>query len=280
MKITQLAIYPVKSLRGITLEQATLQTRGLALDRHWMVIDAVNRFVTQRQIVEMARITVGLDADSLVLEHPSVDPLSVSLEGRDRPLLEVTVWQDRCQALDEGQDAARWLSRVLGGAYRLVRFPSTERRDVEPDFLHGESAHTAFADGYPFLVASETSLAELNRMLAGKALDAVPMSRFRPSIVVDGAAAFAEDGWATLASLDETIRLGLRKPCKRCKITTIDQQTGEIHVPGEPLRTLVEMNTRSDLQGGFFGLNATLLAGEGGVLRVGDALMPETAASV
>lgn len=106
------------------------------------------------------------------------------------------------------------------------------------------------------------------------------MSRFRPSIVVDGAAAFAEDGWATLASLDETIRLGLRKPCKRCKITTIDQQTGEILVPGEPLRTLVEMNTRSDLQGGFFGLNATLLAGEGGVLRVGDSLVPETAASV
>lgn len=273
MKITQLAIYPVKSLRGITLDQATLHARGLAFDRHWMVIDADNRFVTQRQVAEMARVTVDLNDDLLVLEHPSANPLAVSLESLDRPQLEVVVWQDRCQALDEGQVAARWLSRVLDGAYRLVRFPSTERRDVEPDFLCGESAHTAFADGYPFLVASESSLAELNRILAGKGLDAVPMSRFRPSIVVDGEAPFAEDTWATLASLDETTRLGLRKPCKRCKITTIDQQTGKIVVPGEPLRTLVEMNTRRDLQGGFFGQNATLLAGEGSMLRVGDSLM-------
>ncbi|HSP59175.1 MAG TPA: MOSC N-terminal beta barrel domain-containing protein [Halomonas sp.] len=274
MKITQLAIYPVKSLRGITLDQATLHTRGLALDRHWMVIDADNRFVTQRQVVEMARVTVGLNGDFLVLKHPSADPLSVSLENHERPLLEVAVWQDRCQALDEGQVAARWLSRVLGGAYRLVRFPSTARRDVEPDYLRGESAHTAFADGYPFLVASESSLAELNRVLARKGLDAVPMSRFRPTIVVDGEAPFAEDSWATLASQDETTRLGLRKPCKRCKITTIDQQSGEILVPGEPLRTLVEMNTCSDLQGGYFGQNATLLAGEDRVLRVGDSLVP------
>ena len=156
MQITQLAIYPVKSLGGITLDQATLHTRGLVLDRHWMVIDADKRFVTQRQVAEMARVTVDLYGDSLVLEHPSADPLTVSLESRDRPMLEVTVWKDRCQALDEGPLAARWLSCVLGGAYRLVRFPPTERRDVEPDFLRGESAHTAFADGYPFLVVSES----------------------------------------------------------------------------------------------------------------------------
>ncbi|MBS9404526.1 MOSC N-terminal beta barrel domain-containing protein [Halomonas sp. TRM85114] len=273
MNITQLTIYPVKSLRGVTLDQAKLHTRGLAFDRHWMVVDADGGFVTQRQVAEMARVTVNLYDDSLVLEHPSAKPLTVSLAGGDQPMLEVTVWKDRCQALDEGQLAAHWLSRVLGGAYRLVRFPSTERRDVETDFLRGESAHTAFADGYPFLVVSESSLAELNRVLASKGLDAVPMSRFRPSIVVDGEAPFAEDTWATLASLDETTRLGLRKPCKRCKITTIDQQTGQIVVPGEPLRTLVEMNTRRDLQGGFFGQNATLLAGEGSVLRVGDAVM-------
>ena len=277
MKITQLTIYPVKSLRGISLERAELTERGLAHDRQWMVVDDIGRFVTQRQLPGMARIGVRLTDEALVLEHPAVAPLVIPLERADQPRLPVYVWDDLCQALDEGAEAAAWLGDVLGdfkgSGLRLVRFAPDQRRDVEAHYLApDERAHTAFADGYPFLVVTEGSLAEVNRRLEAKGLAPVPMARFRPSIVIDAAEPFAEDGWDELALHEGAVRLGLRKPCQRCKITTVDQATGEIAVPGEPLRTLVEMNPRR-APGGYFGQNAILLAGSGRTLAVGDALV-------
>lgn len=278
MKITQLTIYPVKSLRGISLERAELTERGLAHDRQWLVVDDIGRFVTQRQLPGMARISVRLTDEALVLEHPDAAPLAVPLEGEDRPRLPVYVWDDLCQALDEGAEAAAWLGAVLGdfkgSGLRLVRFAPDQRRDVEAHYLApDERAHTAFADGYPFLVVTQGSLDEVNRRLAAKGLAPVPMERFRPSIVVDAAEPFAEDGWDALTLHEGAVRLGLRKPCQRCKITTVDQATGEIAVPGEPLRTLVEMNTRR-APGGYFGQNAILLTGDGDTLAVGDELVP------
>ncbi|WP_372611280.1 MOSC domain-containing protein [Halomonas sp.] len=276
MRISQLNIYPVKSLQGIALETARLTEAGLALDRNWMLVDDIGRFVTQRELPAMARIAVSLDAESLVLTHPDASPLRMPLVRDDSPCLTAYVWEDRCEVLDEGPAAARWLTGVLGAlrgsGLRLVRLAPEHRRRVEPHFLRqGERPHTAFADGYPFLVASEASLGELNRRLDAKGLGPVPMSRFRPNIVIDGETPFAEDGWEALVSADGTSRLGLRKPCQRCKITTVDQHFGEIREPGEPLRTLVEMNPRVS-RGGFFGQNAILLDGEGEALSVGDRL--------
>lgn len=278
MKITQLNIYPVKSLGGIALDAAELTAEGLAWDRRWMVVDDVGRFVTQRQLPAMASIRVRFEADALVLTHPAAVPLRVPLAEGALPRLPVYVWEDCCEALDEGAEARDWLGAVLGdwrgSGLRLVRFAPDYRRPVESHFLApGEQAHTGFADGYPFLVVGEASLAEVNRRLAAKGLEPVPMSRFRPSIVVDHETPFVEDGWDTLAAADGTWRLGLRKPCQRCKITSVDQQSGEIAVPGEPLRTLVEMNARL-APGGYFGQNAILLAGEGRTIAVGEALAP------
>lgn len=280
MKITQLNIYPVKSLGGIALDAAELTAEGLAWDRRWMVVDDVGRFVTQRQLPAMARIRVHLEADALVLSHPEAASLHVPLAVGALPRIPVYVWEDRCEALDEGAEARDWLGAVLGdwrgSGLRLVRFAPEQRRAVEPHYLApGERAHTGFADGYPLLVVSEGSLDEVNRRLAAKGLDPVPMSRFRPSLVVDDATPFAEDGWDTLAAADGTWRLGLRKPCQRCKITTVDQQSGEIAVPGEPLRTLVEMSTRA-APGGYFGQNAIVLEGEGARLSVGDDITVRT----
>lgn len=277
MKITQLNIYPVKSLGAIALNEAELTPEGLAWDRRWMVVDDVGRFVTQRQLPAMAAIRVSLEADALMLRHPDAEALRVPLKGEGQQRLWVHVWDDRCAALDEGGEAREWLGAVLGdvkgSGLRLVRFAPDHRRRVEPHFLaSGEQAHTGFADGYPFLVVGEASLDALNHRLAAKELESVPMSRFRPSIVVDHAAPFAEDGWHELAAADGGWRLGLRKPCQRCKITTVDQRSGEIVVPGEPLRTLVEMNTRL-APGGYFGQNAILLLGDGARLVVGDSVV-------
>ncbi|MDR5867521.1 MOSC domain-containing protein [Halomonas koreensis] len=275
MRITQLTIYPVKSLRGIALDSARLTERGLAFDRHWMIVDAEGRFVTQREIPAMARVTVRLTEDALVLEHPEAAPLTVALAGPARPRCEVSIWKDRCEALDEGAPAAGWLTEVLGrhrdGALRLVRFPEDRRRAVEADYLGDEAAHTAFPDGYPLLVTHRASLDRLNQRLLAKGLDAVPMSRFRPNLVVEGGAPFAEVDWEALTT-ESGVRLGLRKPCKRCKIITQDQHTGEAPAPKEPLRTLVEMDTQPGWRGAFFGQNAIPLEGIGRSLRVGERL--------
>ncbi|WP_163577020.1 MOSC domain-containing protein [Halomonas faecis] len=276
MHISELNIYPVKSLRGIALEQAELGVRGLAFDRHWMIVDDVGRFVTQRQLPAMAQVSVHLTAERLELHHTDAATLRIELARDDQPSLTAYVWEDRCRALDEGAEAARWLTDVLGdvkgSGLRLVRFPLEEQRAVDARYQRGEGAHTAFADGFPFLITNDASLAAVNATLAQKGLDPVPMSRFRPNVVVAEAEAFAENGWDALHGAGERFRLGLRKACQRCKITTVDQLSGEIRVPGEPLRTLVEMSAHFGKPGGYFGQNATLLAGAGETLRVGESL--------
>ncbi|MBZ0329325.1 MOSC N-terminal beta barrel domain-containing protein [Halomonas sp. ANAO-440] len=276
MKISGIHLYPVKSLSGITLERAELGERGIAHDRNWMVVDDVGRFVTQRQMPAMARIAVRLESDRLLLEHPEVAPLAIELARSGQPSLTAYVWEDACRALDEGPEAAQWLKTVLGdwkgSGLRLVRFAPDEHRAVEPFYQQGENAHTAFADGYPFLIASEASLAALNQTLQRKGLSPLPMNRFRPNIVVEGAAPFAEDGWSELGS-PEGYRFGIRKPCQRCKITTVDQATGNIAIPGEPLKTLMEMKTQPFRPGAYFGQNATLLEGRGQFIAVGDSLL-------
>lgn len=271
MRITGLNIYPVKSLRGVGLTTARLTPRGLAYDRHWMVVDAANRFVTQRETPSMASVSVRLTDHALILEHPDHAPLPIELRRSDQPRLTVTIFRDQCEALDEGEKAAAWLSTVLDRqGLRLVRFPDDRRRDVEPDWLRGERAHTAFPDGYPFLVTAEGSLAALNKRLTAKGLDAVPMNRFRPNIVIDGDAPFAERDWDELVAGGADWRIGIRKPCKRCKVVTVDQESGTTPLIKEPLKTLAEMATQPGMKGAFFGQNAILLTGDRQTVRVGD----------
>jgi uncharacterized protein YcbX len=276
IEITQLNIFPVKSLQGITVDSATVSIRGVEFDRHWMVIDASGRFVSQRELPAMATIRVTLLPDALVLEHPSIAALELAL-GAARPApVPVQIWNHTCPAHEEGAAASHWLTAVLGpwrgGALRLVRFAQQHHRRVDPQYLRGEASHIAFSDGFPFLVTAEASLASLNEQLAAGGAAAVPMDRFRPNIVLRGLAPFQEDSLEGLAATRGTYAFGLRKPCRRCAIITTDQGTGRIPDAKEPLRTLMRMNPRADMPGAFFGQNAILLAGERARISVGDQL--------
>ncbi|MCL7931290.1 MOSC domain-containing protein [Halomonas llamarensis] len=267
MRIDQLYCYPVKSLKGIALNQTQIYPHGLAWDRRWMWVDQRQRFVTQRQLPMLATVDVALTDEALVLSHPNVAPCYVPLASPTGNLRVVKVWNDDCQALPESDDVGRWLAAALGEAAEgltLMRFATEFTRPVEA------AAHTYFADGYPFLITNTASLDALNEALIAKGLTPVPMNRFRPNIVVHHTTAWEEDRWHRIVVGE--VELSLCKPCQRCKITTIDQHTAAIVEAAQPLQTLLELNTQPHLKGAHFGQNATLNAGEDKTLQIGDAL--------
>lgn len=259
-KITGLYIYPVKSLRGISLQTSELDARGLVHDRAWMIVDHANNFVTQRQFPAMAAIYTGLRPDALLLGADGFDTVRIPTRSAGQRL-RVFVWDDTCEAIDQGGQASVYLSKVLGADLRLVYMPPDFHRPsrrLDP----GSQVDVGFADGYPLLVASEESMADLN----GRMKTPLPMDRFRPNIVVSGCdKPFEEDEWHSFTAGGVSFR-GM-KLCKRCEITQTDQLTGEI-ASKEPLATLAKY--RKIGKGVCFGLNANHLGM--GTLRVGDAI--------
>jgi len=254
-RIAALYIHPVKSLHRIDVETLDLEPWGPKGDRRWLVVSPEGIFMTQRQHPAMAPVRTSLDADGLVLSAEAVPPLRLAPPGPDAPVLSVSVWKDRnIEARDAGEQAADWMSKILQTPCRIVHMATPEQ--ARPTGFGSVS----FADGFPLLVTSTASLAALNERLD----QPVPMERFRPNIVVETEAPWAEDEWRILKI--GMVELELVKPCSRCIVTTIDQETGHIPVPREPLRTMTAFRHRPG--GVMFGQNAIIR--RAGVIRLGD----------
>lgn len=270
-----LYVYPVKSCKGLYAPTAQLTPRGLLRDREWMIVTAKDepaRFITQRERPRLALVETGLSASALTLLAPRMEILSVDY-GREGAARNVVVWRDTVRAIDQGADAADWLSAFLGEAVRLVRFDPAVRRACNPQYAGDTGAHTGFADAYPLLVLGSASLEDLNGRLRARGEGALPMNRFRPNMVVDGLDAYDEDHLATLTCGGAILKLV--KPCVRCQITTTDQLSA--HVGSEPLRTLAGYRHNPRLGGVTFGMNAIVTAGAGETLTVGSAAQVEWA---
>jgi uncharacterized protein YcbX len=271
--LAELNIYPVKSCAGISLEEATITSAGLASgqvhDREWMVVDLDGDFLTQRSFPRMALVTPHIDPESLVLLAPGMPRLDVPLALPEQNALTrpVTVWRDTLPAEDCGNAAAAWFSRAIGAPCRLVRFAAEARRFANREWTGDIIAPNRFSDGYPFLIISRESLDDLNQKLASQARDPLPMNRFRPNLVIAGGYAFDEDHAAGICA-DELVFKPV-KPCQRCPIPSIDQASGEFGP--DPLDILRTYRVDPRLGGGItFGMNAVLVRGEGLVLRVGQ----------
>ena len=278
LRLTALYLYPVKSCRELAVTSAAVDAHGLIGDRRFLVVDAEGRFLTQRAHPRMALIETTLASDALTLSSPQHGSVSVPLASNLRPQAcaprSVAIWKDTVIADDCGDEPAAWLSAFLGLPCRLVhagaaysrplpgrKLPSTF--DVRLSTRH----EVSFADGYPFLVLAEESLADLNARLDVP----LPMNRFRPNLVVAGAAPYAEDTWGRFRIGGVMFHGATR--CGRCIVTTTDQVTATR--AKEPLRTLASY--RRDANGDvMFGRNLVHET-KAGRLAVGDAveLLPE-----
>jgi len=267
-RIASLHIYPVKSCRGIDLKTARVTPTGLEWDRRWMVIDGKDRFVTQRTHPRLATISTAVRSGQLELSTDGYPPLVVDAHA-DGAARRVHIWKDICGGIDAGEGAAAWLSRLLGDRLRLVRMSERVPRLANPRYAGPKPQPVTFTDGYPVLLLSRESLAELNRRLPAP----VPMNRFRPNVVIEGITAHAEDGAVSFRS--GTIVLRGVKHCARCITTTTDQHDGSRDEHGEPLVTLKRYRYDRALQGVTFGQNCIVTAGVGQALAVGAALSVE-----
>jgi hypothetical protein len=244
--VSELAIYPVKSLRQVPVQSSSIDMCGLKHDRRWMVVDAEDRMLTQRKISRMCLIQPALNEQGLSLQALDMQTLQVNnITEKEKRI--VTVWKESCNAQDCGDEAAHWLSQFLQVECRLVYFPEDEFRKLDQNYAQKQD-RTAFSDGFPVLLISQASLDDLNSRMD----EDIPMARFRPNIVVSGCEPFAEDGWKRLKIGD--LKLRVVKPCSRCVIPSIDIEKAERGE--EPTRTLLKYRKRENKV--YFGQNAII----------------------
>lgn len=263
--LSAIRVHPVKSLTACATEEAVVEPWGLAGDRRWMLIDSADRVVTQRQLPRLAQLSAALlPGGGLVLSGPGGAPLTVDVPD-PATTVPAELFADKVEVVEAAGAAHAWFGAHLGVEVRLVHLDEpSHRRPIDPAWARpGETV--SFADGFPLLLTARASLDALNSLVAqGDHADEgpLPMSRFRPNVVVDGTAPWAEDGWRRIAIGEVAFRVA--KPCGRCVVTTTDQVTAERGK--EPLRTLARhRRTGRSLR---FGQN--LIPDGTGAIRVGD----------
>lgn len=257
--LSDIIIYPVKSLAGIHLTSWQVTEKGFQYDRKWMLIDSLGQFLSQRRLPKMALIKTALTANQLILSAPHQQDLILPLMPTDGDTIVSTIWHDQCDARHVSQQADSWFSDFLKVDCRLVYLPDAVIRPVDINYANATD-HVAFADGFPFLLISENSLVSLNQAMQLN----LTMNRFRPNLVIAGCLSYAEDSWREIRIGNIDFRLP--KPCSRCAVPTIDPETAQMGK--EPLTTLNRLRKWQNKV--YFGQNA--IHNQCGTLTVGDSV--------
>jgi uncharacterized protein YcbX len=246
--LTDIYIYPIKSLGGIRLESAKLTQKGLENDRRWMLVNDRNQFLTIRQHPEFLFYSLRpTDNGFEVIRKGDNDTLLIPFEINEGTPITVEVWEDQVEALEARASYHQWFTKQLGFSCKLVYMPTLAQRRVEPEWVT-EEHHLSFADTYPYLILGKKSLKDLNQKLK----DQITMQRFRPNLVFDGGEPYEEFLWKEIA-IGEGLLKGI-KPCTRCIVINMDPETA---VNGkEPLKTLFKQRIEENM---VFGLNTIAL---------------------
>ncbi len=256
--VSQIYVYPVKSLAGMSVDTWPVDSKGLRYDRKWMLIDQNNRFLSQRRLPAMALIKTHISNHELILSTSAENQIFLPLQADSANSIEVSIWNDRCTARVINHKVNQWLSDFLHTDCRLVYQPDDGIRKVDPVYAR-TTDQVAFADGFPFLIISDSSLQSLNKAMQQD----LSVSRFRPNLVVSGCREYAEDSWREITI--NRINFRLPKPCSRCSVPTINPETAE--TGQEPLTTLKRLRKWNNQV--FFGQNALHDCSDG-KLSVGD----------
>lgn len=257
--LSEIYIYPIKSLGGIKLESSEFGETGLQYDRRWMLINKDNKFITQREFSKMSLISTKITNNHLVCIAKDMDDLYIPFENNFSKTITVNVWRSFCEAQTYENKINQWFSEFLNTDTRLVFMPETTKRSVNPDYAINNDI-VSFADGYPFLVIGQGSLDDLN----SKLYNPISMNRFRPNFVINGSTPFMEDEYKNITIGNN--KFFIVKPCERCVITTIEQSKG-ISEGKEPLKTLSEYRKINNKV--IFGQNL-LSENKSGFIKVGD----------
>ena len=263
MYLQDIYIYPIKSLGGIRLEESILEERGLKLDRRWMLVDKEGMFLTQRTFSEMALLQVEVEESGLLVFHKNDRSICIQIPFQPQTefFKSVKIWDDEVIGQIVDEKVSKWFSSTLGMECDLVIMPESTERKLSPKYaVNNESV--GFADAMPYLLIGQTSLDELNTRLENP----VPMDRFRPNLVFAGGNPFEDDAWHKVKVGDAVFKI--TKPCARCVMTTVNQDTAE--KGKEPLKTLATYRTFDNKV--MFGQNMLLLKGDR--IRVGDLVVP------
>ncbi|MCH8980244.1 MAG: MOSC N-terminal beta barrel domain-containing protein [Armatimonadetes bacterium] len=271
-RVESLHVYPVKSCGGIDLKEATIGSRGFLYDRHWIITDEVGKKLTQRDITSMATVRTALTEHTLTLSANGAADLKVPLVSERSEPTSVDVWGNECIGLDEGDEPAAWLSSALQKNVRLLRFDESSFRKLDPEWIGDTNATAAFSDVLPFLVVNTASLDALNKMRADRDMPPCTIDRFRANIVLYGLDAWEEDEIPALQI--SGMKIDLTRPCSRCRVPSIDQQTGieEDYGNLEVLAEERKFKNHINRPGAMFGVQGMCTRGEGQTLKVGDVM--------
>jgi len=260
LTLSEINIYPIKSLGGISLQSSVVEEKGLKYDRRWVLVDESNTFFTQRDFPEMALIKVAVEKDGLKIQHKtkSVEQLFIPFEFEHSKTDKVVIWDDTVKGEFYNTQIDSWFSEIIGIKCHLVKMPETTKRVVDESYAKNKIV--SFADGYPFLIIGQSSLDDLNERMETP----LPMNRFRTNFVFAGGKAFEEDQWKKFKVGNVVFQAV--KPCARCVITTTNQETAErLH---EPLLTLSKYRKFDNKV--MFGMN--LVCESTGEIKVGDKI--------
>ncbi|HPH93110.1 MAG TPA: MOSC domain-containing protein [Ferruginibacter sp.] len=261
LTVSQLYIYPIKSLGGISVSEVNSTDRGFEYDRRWMLIDEHNNFLTQREFPAMALLQPALTSDGLrvVGTKQDSDFILIPFTPATNDRIATNIWGVPCTPLHVSDEADKWFSEQLQTQCRLVYMDDDTQVLISESYNINNSL-TSFSDGFPILMISEASLDDLN----SRASEVLPMNRFRPNLVINGAGAFEEDRMKEFM-INGVVYYGA-KPSARCMITTIDQSSGA--KGKEPLMTLSKYRSLNNKI--YFGEN--VIASSTGIIHVGDEL--------
>lgn len=273
--ISGLYVYPVKSLRGISLKRATALHSGIEHDRQWAIFTPENSPLTQRKNPLMALVTPAITDTGLVLSAPGMGDIAVEAPSPSSDAITVKVWKDNCIGQSASNYVNEWLSDALKSStpLRLLKTHAAHQRAfIKPERFGIKGQY--FSDAAPYLITNSASLDALNTKLSEQGLDTVDSRHFRANIVLSGLPAFSEHQYQHLSAPSHNVAFDLVDHCQRCVMITVNPDKGEYLPKATPFKTLAQLNPMPDnTKAPAYGVNSTLSTTQACQLEIGQEVV-------